>query len=369
MSARRPALSLFSLAFVVFAACTGADTGAPAKATAPAASASAGAPVGGAGSGSDPAAGGTGAVAVVAGQEITWEELDRKAAGRLIRLRSQAYDTRRQVLDQMIDERLVEAEAKSRGITAEALLKSDVSDKVTEPTEQEAREFWEANPRKGGGDFEQMKGKVIEFLKKKKEGEVRQAFFQSLRTKANVEVRLEPLRFDVTVDADDPRKGKADAPIQIVEFSDFQCPYCSRVLDTMKKVEETYGDKVSIVFRDYPLPMHPEAPKAGEAGQCANDQGKFWEMHDKMFANQHGLKDADLKKYAADLSLDTAAFDTCLDSGKYKDEVQGDKLAGDGVGVSGTPAFFINGRFLNGAVPFEQFKDAIDAELKAKGLL
>jgi protein-disulfide isomerase len=125
---------------------------------------------------------------------------------------------------------------------------------------------------------------------------------------------------------------------------------------------------VAVVFRDYPLPMHPEAPKAAEAASCANEQGKFWEMHDLLFANQRKLGNDDLKGYGKQLELDEAAFNTCLDSGKYAEDVKKDMADGSAVGVTGTPAFFINGRFLNGARPYEQFAEAIDAELEAKGL-
>ena len=167
-----------------------------------------------------------------------------------------------------------------------------------------------------------------------------------------------------------PRKGDpATAPVTIVEFSEFQCPYCSRVLPTVEKVMEEYGDKVAVVFRDFPLPMHKEAPKAAEAGHCANEQGKFWEMHDKLFENMRALQVDKLKSYAGELGLDQAKFDECLDSGRHAATVDASMKAGQAAGVRGTPAFFINGQFLNGAQPFENFKKIIDAELKAKGAL
>jgi protein-disulfide isomerase len=317
----------------------------------------------------DPTAGPSGVAARLDGAEISFAELDKKAASKLMRLRSQAYDARKQTLDQMIDERLLDAEATKRGVTKDDLLKAEVTAKVGEPTEDEAKAFWESNPRRAGGDFEKMKPRILDFLKKKKETELRQAFIGGLREKAGVEILLQPMKLEVPTGPNDPRRGSADAPVQIVAFSDFQCPYCSRVLDTLKQVETTYGEKVAVSFKNFPLPMHPDAPKAAEAGQCAADQGKFWEMHDKMFQNQQALKEEQLKGYATELGLDATAFGACLDSGKYKDEVVADHEAGEAVGVSGTPAFFVNGRFLNGALPFDQFKEAIDGELKAKGLL
>ena len=160
--------------------------------------------------------------------------------------------------------------------------------------------------------------------------------------------------------------GPIDAPVTIVEFSDFQCPFCSRVIPTLKQIEESYGDKVRLVFRQFPLHrLHPQAQKAAEASLCADDQGKFWEMHDAMFADQRGLAVDSLKAKAAELELDTATFDECLDSGKYAERIETDLAEGAAVGVTGTPAMFINGRFLSGAVPYEQIAAVIDQELEA----
>ena len=165
-----------------------------------------------------------------------------------------------------------------------------------------------------------------------------------------------------------PAQGPADAPVTIVEFSDFECPFCSRVVPTLERVKEEYGDKVRLVFRHFPLSMHPNAPKAAEASMCAHDQGKFWQMHDLMFEEQKQLSVVDLKSKAERLELDTEQFNQCLDSDKYADEVQQDMQAGQQAGVTGTPAMFVNGRLVSGAVPFEQIAPVIDSELaRAKG--
>ncbi|MDP7080180.1 MAG: DsbA family protein [Candidatus Undinarchaeales archaeon] len=163
---------------------------------------------------------------------------------------------------------------------------------------------------------------------------------------------------------DDPFMGPEDAPVTIIEFTDFQCPFCQRVLPTLEQIMEEYPDKVRIVLRDFPLDqLHPQARNAHSAAGCANDQGKFWEFHDKVFANQQDVSDATLKGYAADLGLDTATFNDCVDSGKYNQEVQKDLEDGQEYGVSGTPAFFVNGFSISGAQPFAVFKDVIDKEL------
>lgn len=165
---------------------------------------------------------------------------------------------------------------------------------------------------------------------------------------------------------DDYVKGDMDAPVTIVEFSDFECPFCERYYsDTYKQIDEQYikTGKVRYVFRDYPLSFHPNAQKAAEAAQCAGDQGKFWEMHDMIFENQHAMGVSNLKSYAEGMGLDSQQFDQCLDSGKYAQEVLDDQQDGARLGVSGTPSFFINGKNIVGAQPFETFKEAIEAEL------
>lgn len=175
-----------------------------------------------------------------------------------------------------------------------------------------------------------------------------------------------PSNIEVSAD-DDPFKGSADAPITIIEFSDFECSFCARfTADALPQLIKTYIDtgKVKLVFRDYPLPFHKNAQKAAEAAECAVEQGKFWEYHDKVFANQNSLGVTSLKQYAKDLGLDSAKFDQCLDSGKMAQEVKKDFSDGTAYGVDGTPTFFINGVKLVGAQPLEAFAQIIEQELQ-----
>jgi len=318
---------------------------------------------------------GSGIVARINGKDITAAELDAEIQGQLIGLKVQAHDARTKGLDKLIDDQLLEAEATKRGMTAEELVKAEVSGKLAEVSDEEAKAYFDAKVPPGSkAEFDTgprpVKGRIKQILAREQETALRSAFIGSLRAGAGVEVLLQPMRFDVGYSDVNPRKGDpATAAVTIVEFSEFQCPYCSKVLPTMEKIHETYGDKVAVVFRDYPLPMHKEAPKASEAGHCANEQGKFWEMHDVMFQNQRALQVDKLKGYAAGIGVDQAKFDECLDSGRHAATVEADTKAGAAVGVRGTPAFFVNGQFLNGAQPFENFKKLIDAELEAKGLL
>lgn len=304
------------------------------------------------------------AVATLDGGAISEADLDVVGGSRLFQARSQLYTTQRQILEEAVNKRLLERAAAARGMTPEALLKAEVDDKVPPLTEEDKKAFYESNKGRFGAAAEADALKQIgENLPRQKAADRRKDFFAGLRVKAQVKVLLEPPRIAVDP-SDDPAKGPQDAPVTLVMFSDFQCPYCARVVPTLHRLGERYGNKLRIVFRDFPLlQIHKDAAKAAEAATCAAEQGKFWEMHDKLFENQGALQVDALKKRAAELGLDSAAFDTCLDSGKNTAEWQQDTADAQRYGVTGTPAAFVNGRLLTGAQPFEGFAQVIDEEL------
>jgi protein-disulfide isomerase len=303
-------------------------------------------------------------VATVDGAPITTQDLEEAGGSKLFSMRSQEYQLKRQLVDDAVAKRLMDKEAAARGMTVDALAKAEIEDKVPALTEAEQKDYYEKNKQRFGTTPEAEALKQIEQgLRGQRVRDRRAAYVKDLRAKSNVKVMLEPPRLTIAT-GDNPAKGPADAPVTIVEFSDFQCPFCSRVTPTLKKLEETYAGKLRIVFRDLPLTqIHPQAALAAEAAGCANDQGKFWEMHDKLFANQSKLQSADLKQHATELGLDASAFNTCLDSGKHKAEWQKDSEEGQRYGLTGTPAFFVNGRLLVGAQPYEAFSQVIDEEL------
>jgi protein-disulfide isomerase len=193
----------------------------------------------------------------------------------------------------------------------------------------------------------------------------RERFIDTLKAKTPVTITLEAPRLEVAA-AGRPAKGPADAPIEMIEFSDFQCPFCQRANPTVQQVLSTYGDRIHFVYRHYPLPNHPNARPAAEAAACADEQGKFWPYHDQLFANPNKLATADLKQHAVELGLDSARFNTCVDTHQAAAVVDADIKEADRTGMSGTPAFFINGRSLDGAQPFDAFKRIIDEELQRK---
>lgn len=274
------------------------------------------------------------------------------------------YDLLKAGLDRLVEDRLVTAEAAARGISEEDLLATMDTKPVTDA---DVDRFYQENQARIRGTKEQMAPQIREYLEQLNQDRARKVFMADLREKHKVDYRLDPLRIQVA--ATGPAKGPANAPVTIVEFADFQCPYCVRIKPALDQVLETYGDRVRLVYRQFPLTaIHENAERAAEASLCAQDQGKFWEMHDAMFANQHLLEADQLKATAASLGMNAEQFDECLDSGQYKDAVAADAEAGNAAGVSGTPALFVNGRFLNGAVPVDQITELVDDELRRKGI-
>jgi protein-disulfide isomerase len=310
-----------------------------------------------------------GAAAVVDGVAITEEDMAKAAGPKWAQFKAQEYAFKRELIDGAIGQKLLENEAAKRKITVAELRQQEVESKTEAVTETQAKEFYEQNRQRFGTLSEPealdqiQKGLFGQRLQRKLN-----EYVGTLRSAASVRVLLEPHRIKVDP-SDDPAKGPADAVVTIVEFSDFQCPYCARIPPALKRVEETYGKNVRVVFRDFPLlSIHPFAAKAAEAGACAADQGKFWELHDKVFANQQKMAVDDLKAYAKELGMDSTAFDACLDSGKKADEWKADTADGEKYGVSGTPSLFINGRQVPGTPGFEQLAPIIDEELQLKGL-
>jgi protein-disulfide isomerase len=190
----------------------------------------------------------------------------------------------------------------------------------------------------------------------------------SLRRGYKITTNLDPLRTDI-VTAGYPSYGPANAPVTIVEFADFECPFCGGLYPTLKLVEKNYPEKIRLVFRQFPLvSMHPHAQKAAEASLCANDQQRFWEFYDSLYTNQAQLEIAALKQRAVTLKMNTATFNTCLDSGRQAEAIRKDQDEARKAGVSSTPTMFINGRFLSGNQPYIVIRDIIEDELKRQAI-
>jgi len=303
-------------------------------------------------------------VATVDGQNIYDEELASSVEGQLQPLRNQEYEIKRKALDGLIEQKVLEATAKKKGLTTDKLLEQEVNSKVSEPTDVEVEGYYYGIGRVNK-PLAEVKTQLRDSLKQAKIRQAREDYMKSLRADLKVVVLLSAPRVDV---AHDPARlrGNPKAPVMIVEFSDYQCPYCHQAEPTVKQVLAKYGDKVSLSYRDFPLAsIHPQAMMAAEASRCALEQGKFWEYHDQLFSASKLEKD-DLIGYAHDLKLDDKQFESCLTSEKFKADIDKDSAAGRQAGVNGTPGFFINGVFLSGAKPAEEFTRLIDDELGRK---
>ena len=301
-------------------------------------------------------------IAIVAGQPIYEQEVIQSLGPQLLQLRNQEYQLKSKALDDLVRQKLVEAEANKRGIPAQKLLEQEVDSKVAEPTDAEVEAFFLGQNR-ANEHFDQAKEQLRATLKRVRLFRERQAYADSLRSRMEVAILLRPPSIDVAYDPSRVR-GDPKAPVTIVEFSDFQCPYCKKAAATMNDLLSKYNGRVKLAFRDFPLrEIHPQAQIAAEAARCACDQGKFWEFHDALFADPSKLDEAALIAHARVLGLNERSFQSCLTSGKFKAKIEADLQDGSRVGVSGTPGFFINGVFLNGAQPQAEFERIIDNAL------
>ena len=308
-------------------------------------------------------------VATFNGGKITAGELEKEARPQLAELENKMYQARKQTLEQMAMERIVKAEAAKAGISEQDYIRKRVEEApVQPPNEAQERQFYDRLKSAGqippDATFESLKDRIGQALVNQQRQAQMQKVIGELQKQANLKLDLPQPR--ISVAAEGPARGPKDAPVTIVEFSDFECPYCGAAHDTVDQVMNAYAGKVRLVYRQFPLSFHPHAAKAAEASLCAADQGKFWEYHDVLFKNQKKLDPTDLKAHATEVGLDAQKFGQCLDSGDKKKAVDADQQAGLAAGVAGTPAFFINGIFLNGAQPIDEFKKVIDGELASK---
>jgi protein-disulfide isomerase len=307
-----------------------------------------------------------GVAATVGSDSISMADLEQGVALELARLDQQRQSLLDRKLNQLIGDRLLAQEAAKRGVSVDKLLKDEVADKTPAVSQAEVNAFIAQNrARLPKTDEAELRPRVAQYLEQQRAAQQRETFIATLREGTPVRVYLkevEPVRVKV-----DPAVGFAmgspKAPVTIVEFSDFQCPFCRNVVPTLKQLLAKYPDRVRVVFRDFPIPsLHPDAPLAHEAARCAGEQGQFWPYHDLLFERTNVNATA-LKQYAADIKLDEKKFAECLDSGRARAAVSADMEEGTRLGVSGTPTFFINGTPLVGNVPLADFQRAVDREL------
>lgn len=302
-------------------------------------------------------------VAEVNGDKLTVADLEQQEGSKLLQSRYAYYEAQRKALDELIDQHLLEAQARKQGLTVDKLLEREVNSKLpAEPTDDQIHVYYEGLETDKPYD-QDMKEKIRQHIHDARMSKVKATYLKTLRSQSQIMVELAPPSASVEL-AGAQILGSKNAPVVLVEFADYQCPYCQKVHEELEKLHQEFGDKLAIAYKDFPLPMHPFAEKAAEAARCAGVQGKFWEFHDKLFVDKK-LEPADLKQEAGSLQLNTIQFDACLDSGSQAASVQKDAGEGKRLGLTGTPSFFANGHFFSGALTYDALRDMVAQQLKA----
>ncbi|MEN0062953.1 MAG: thioredoxin domain-containing protein [Myxococcota bacterium] len=301
-------------------------------------------------------------VAEIDGRPITCEELLEYAGPQIVEAQVEAANRLQNAIDSMIVERLLEAKSDEQGLAIEDIIKREVDDKVDEPTDAEIEALYSENAAQMEDTLEAVKPQLAEFLKDQQRGPLFRQYVAQLEEESKVVRQTTMFRMPVEAGTS-PRWGKESAKVQVIEFSDFQCPACQQAAPIVDSLKAKFGDKLSVVFRHLPLPRHPQAARAAQAAECANEQGKFWEYHDKLFADQKAWTDDDFKGLAAELGLSDEDFGSCLSSDRHVNTVRNDETAAVRAGVNGTPAFFVNGIPVFGVPPEDVFVELIQREL------
>lgn len=303
-------------------------------------------------------------LARVNGEEITSGDVEDSLRPLIYGVQEQIYALEQRQLNLKINDLLLEQEARRRGVTPRALLESEVWSKVKKPDEAAIRSFYDQNKDRIQGAFEEVKDQISLYLERQEQLKLEAEFADRLRKSASIQIFLsppEPPAYDIATD-DQPARGNPDAPVTIVEFTDYQCPGCAQMQAILEKLLEEYAGKVRLVVRDFPLSQHKEAFKAAEAAEAARQQGKYWEYASLLYKNQNDLSPESLKRYASQIGLDRAQFDRALDGGKLADQVLRDLQDGAKIGVNSTPTIFVNGRQVKER-SYESLKAAIEAAL------
>jgi protein-disulfide isomerase len=301
-------------------------------------------------------------VAEVGGVKVTMGELEQEESARLLSAHYQYYQAEAKALNDLIDKKLIEQKAKSENLTVDRLLQRDIASQVKDPTEDQMKVYYEGLETEQ--PYDTVREKILEKIRDVRTQKARAAYIKALHAETNVAVLLAPPH--VNVDTQNAQSlGSDKAAVTLVEFADYECPYCQKVAADVKKLKADFGDKLTLTYKDFPLPMHSRAEKAAEASRCASKQGKFWEFHDEIFRSKE-LDIDQLKAQARALKLDPAQFDKCLDSGEEAAVVESDRKEGTRLGINGTPAFFINGHFLSGAVDYAALREIVEQQLAAQ---
>lgn len=302
-------------------------------------------------------------VARVGGESVLMSEVEEEAKGDLLKQKNKIYEIKKSALNYLIEKKLLSLEAKSQGIEMGELL-VQIREESKPVTEEDVKGYYEANKSRIQGEYEKSKSRIRSYLERRSAKHSNRKAISDLKKKYKVEVLIRPPKIDIQDPENMISRGPEAAPVTIMVFTDFQCPYCKKEERVLSKVLKNYPEQVRFIHRDYPLSFHKDAKMAAFAARCANEQGKFWIYHDHLFANQGALDKESLIRYADDLGLEGESFKECLESNRYGFIIEKEVWEGSKYGVSGTPVVFVNGRPLQGAVSYNTLKEVIDEELK-----
>ncbi|MBT4792110.1 MAG: DsbA family protein [Halobacteriovoraceae bacterium] len=309
---------------------------------------------------------GDGVAASTGSVKVTHKELYEGIESELYEAEMKIFDIKFNKLNELIIQKLIKNDPSSKGMTRDQYFDKHIAGKL-KVSDKEVNAFIKERKIPTKQINPQVREKIVNYLSMQKKDDAIKSWLGEKTSKSGIEIFFEkPERptFDVSV-GNAPFFGGENAKVSIVEFSDFQCPFCAEGAKILKKLKAKYGKKVKIAFKQFPLPFHTQAKKAAMASLCMHEQkpALFWKMHDKMFAGQDKLGVDELKESAKALGADTAKFDKCLDDNKYMGQIEKDMQQGKKVGVKSTPTFFVNGKLVAGALPLDVFSELIDSEL------
>jgi protein-disulfide isomerase len=302
-------------------------------------------------------------VAEVDGVKITLADFERSHPLALFQAENSYYEAEKKAIDAYMDDYLLERQAKTENLSVQALLELHVNGQIAkDPSDEALKVYYEGLDTTES--FESMRDKIKDHLRERRIGKAKDAYIQSLRKQATVVVTVAPPRTSVSLANANVREHVENAPLTLVEYADYECPYCQQIAPDLAKIEAEYKGRIAFVYKDFPLPMHPHAQKAAEAAQCAGIQNKYWDYHDALLSSKQ-LEVPQLKATASALGLDVNAFNTCLDSGQGADQVKKNFNEGLELGITGTPSFVVNGRFISGSIPYDQLRIILEEELRS----
>jgi protein-disulfide isomerase len=300
-------------------------------------------------------------IAEVNGVKLTVADLEHEESAKLLQAHNQYYQAEQKALEDLIEKRLLQQKAEHEGLSVDQLVDRHINSQVQDPTEDQLKVYYEG--LETDQPYEAVRAKILEKIRQLRGEKARAAYVKILRAQSNVIVELASPNASLNLE-NAYALGPKDALVTLVEFADYECPYCQKVAPDLGRLQGEFGVKLAIVFKDFPLPMHQHAQKAAEAARCAGKQGKFWEYHDELFRSKQLDVDR-LKQDALVLHLDRTQFEKCLDSGEEAADVQRDREEGVKLGLSGTPSFFANGHFYSGALDYGALHEIVDQQMEA----